>query len=293
MIWGQMGRVAIALLAVAIGAAPLAGDAPSAVTGALLDYSVKAGDTLYAVAARSGVDVATIAADNELRVDAPLSVGQRLRLGARHIVPQGVAGDTLVVNVPQRHAFVWDGEAIRALPVAVGRRSWPTPAGVMTIVDKEANPTWDVPASIREEARRAGKELPDRVPPGPANPLGAFWLRLSGGGVGLHGTNAPSSIYKAVTHGCVRLHPDDISWLFPRVAVGTKVLVVYQPILLAEAGGEIWLEVHPDVYGRGRDPRAEVQRLADMAGLTSGLDWQAVGAVLAAQHGVARAVGRQ
>jgi L,D-transpeptidase ErfK/SrfK len=293
MDWVLMRRLAVVLLVYATGAKALASSAPAVVTGALLDYTVKAGDTLYAVAARSGVDIATIAADSELRVDARLSPGQRIRLDARHVVPSGVAADTLVVNVPQRHAFVRDGEAIRALPVAVGQRSWPTPRGAMTIVDKETDPTWDVPASIREEARRAGKELPERVPPGPNNPLGAFWLRLSGGGVGLHGTNAPSSIYKAVTHGCVRLHPDDVAWLYPRVDVGTKVLLIYQPILLAEARGDIWLEVHPDVYGRGRDRRAEVQRLAEIAGLASSLDWDVVAATLAAQHGVARAVGRR
>jgi hypothetical protein len=69
--------------------------------------------------------------------------------------------------------------------------------------------------------------------------------------------------------------------------------LIYQPILLAEARGDIWLEVHPDVYGRGRDRRAEVQRLAEIAGLASSLDWDAVAATLAAQHGVARAVGRR
>lgn len=274
------------------GAAPQAAEGQTLLTGAVRDHQVQAGETLYAIAARIGVDVATIAADNGLRADGRLAIGQRLRLDARHIVPAGVAPDTIVINLPQRHAFVSDGGEIRALPVAVGKRSWPTPAGAMTIVEKETNPTWDVPASIREEARRGGRELPLRVPPGPDNPLGAFWMRLSEGSVGLHGTNAPSSIYKAVTHGCIRFHPDDIAWLYPRVPVGTKVVLVYQPILLTPFDGGIWLEAHPDIYGRLRDPRAEVRRLAEAAGLTSQLDWTAVERVLAARHGVARPVGQ-
>src|SRR5207244_4257585 len=58
-----------------------------------------------------------------------------------------------------------------------------------------------------------GKPVLTHVPPSPANPLGKYWLGLSIPGVGIHGTNAPSSIYNLQTHGCIRLHPDDIEKL--------------------------------------------------------------------------------
>ena len=152
-----------------------------------------------------------------------------------------------------------------AIPVAVGRPQWATPRGSFTIVLREENPTWDVPRSILDEARRRGRSHPARVPPGPDNPLGAFWLGLSQGSIGLHGTNAPSSIYSFASHGCVRLHPDDIAWLFPRVAVGDRVELIYEPVLLAAVGAQVFLEVHRDAYqlaatDPGAGPRAGRRR---------------------------------
>ncbi len=79
--------------------------------------------------------------------------------------------------------------------MAVGRADWQTPLGDFTIVIKEEDPTWDVPLSIQQEMRRAGKRVVKSVPPGPANPLGRFWLGLSLDSVGIHGTIAPLSIY--------------------------------------------------------------------------------------------------
>lgn len=86
--------------------------------------------------------------------------------------------------------------------------------------------------------------------PGPDNPLGRHWLGLSLPGVGIHGTNQPTSIYRFTTHGCIRLHPDDAADLFDLVDVGTTVDIIYAPVLLAIEGGDAVLEVHPDVYGR-------------------------------------------
>ena len=69
---------------------------------------------------------------------------------------------------------------------------------------------WIVPESIQEEMRREGKDVLTRVPPGPDNPLGRHWIGLSIGGIGIHGTIAPSSVYHFRSHGCIRLHPDDV-----------------------------------------------------------------------------------
>ncbi len=184
-----------------------------ALTGGVSIHEVVRGDTLSSLSARLGVGVRALAADNGLADTAVLRAGSRLQIDNRHIVPAAVAAAPLVVNLPQRMAFHRNA-AVTAIPVAVGRPQWATPRGSFTIVLREENPTWDVPRSILEEARRRGRSHPARVPPGPANPLGAFWLGLSQGGIGLHGTNVPSSIYSFASHGCIRLHPDDIAWLF-------------------------------------------------------------------------------
>jgi L,D-transpeptidase ErfK/SrfK len=252
-------------------------------------HVVSSGDTLQALAARAGVDVATIAAENGLANGHALVPGQRLVVDNRHIVPAGRDDASIVVNLPQRMLFYF-GQAVAGLPVAVGRRTWQTPISEYHVVMLEREPTWDVPESILAEARRLGRTLPRSVPPGPANPLGHFWIGLSGGAVGIHGTNAPSSIYGAVTHGCMRLHPDDVAWLFPQVTAGMTVRTVYKPVLLADIGGRVFLEVHPDVYRRAPNALDAAQALASERGLTGRIDWAVAARVVASHDGVARDV---
>jgi L,D-transpeptidase ErfK/SrfK len=258
-------------------------------TGTVATRVVERGDTLQTLAARAGVDVATVVADSGLTSAHALASGQPLVIDNRHIVPVNRGAAAIVVNLPQRMLFFFDRTVV-GLPVAVGRRTWSTPLSEFQVVTLETDPTWDVPASIRAEAQRLGRTLPASVPPGPANPLGRFWIGLSGGAVGIHGTNAPSSIYGAVTHGCMRLHPDDIAWLFPRVSTGMTVRTVYEPVLLADIGGRVFLEVHPDVYRRQANALAAVQALAADRGLTGRIDWAAAARVVALRHGVARDV---
>ena len=285
-----IGCVVLATAAAVPSASPQAGNP---LTGSVRTYSVVRGDTLRRIGARFGVDLETLAADNQLPSRAVLKTGQSLRVDNRHIVPPVLEPGLLLINIPQRMAFLDSGRGVEGVPVAVGRRDWRTPLGPFTIVVAEENPTWDVPISIQEEARRAGKSLPTKVPPGPDNPLGEFWLGLSFGGIGLHGTNAPASVYGAVTHGCIRMHPEDVARLFTRVAVGTAGRTIYEPVLMTAAGGEIYLEVHRDVYGLATaDPRTRARALADALGLTQWVDWDAADRVIEAHHGVARPVAR-
>ena len=285
-----MGSVTIAIVLVN----PSAPDAQAvqAITGGDTVYTVVEGDTLRALASRFGVDPGVIAADNGLKPNATVPVGQRLRIDNRHIVPSVIEPGMLVVNVPQRMLFYDDEGNTSGVPVAVGTAAWRTPTQPFTIVTKEVDPTWEVPVSIQEEARRAGKSLPAVVPPGPKNPLGRFWLGLSIPSVGIHGTNAPSSIYRVTTHGCIRVGPDDIASLFSRVAVGTRGVVIYEPILLAMTDHDVFLEVHADVYRRlGVSPIAAARALAAAAGVEDAIDWAIAEGVVSAREGVARSVG--
>ena len=284
-------QLACALLLLMVGPVSSASQEPSPhpLTGAVTRHVVQSGDTLRALAARAGVDVATVVAENRLSNPHVLSPGQALIIDNRHIVPATRGGAAIVVNLPQRMLFFFDS-TVAGLPVAVGRRTWATPVSEFQIATRETDPTWDVPASIRAEAQRLGRTLPASVPPGPENPLGRFWIGLTGGAVGIHGTNAPSSIYGAVTHGCMRLHPDDVAWLFPRVTVGMTVRTVYEPVLLADIGGRIYLEVHPDVYRREPNALAAVKAMAAGRGLTGRIDWAAAARVVGLRHGIARDV---
>lgn len=263
------------------------------VIGGDFPYTAKPGDSLALIGARFGVDPGRLARENGLAPPARLSVGQRLRVENRHVVPE-VVREGVVINVPQRLLFFFrEGMLAAWCPVALGRRDWQTPTGLFEVVSKRHKPTWHVPRSIQEEMRRKGEPVRTVVPPGPENPLGEHWIGLSGSFCGIHGTNAPSSIYTFRTHGCVRLHPDDVADLFSRVSIGTTVEVIYEPVLLArQPDGAVFLEVNPDVYGRTGSLRAAFDRLAARDGLANLVDPAQVDDLLARHEGIALKVNR-
>jgi L,D-transpeptidase ErfK/SrfK len=264
-------------------------DAVAVMTGGRFVYTVKAGDSLTLVSARFGVDLAFLVALNRLDPNTRLRVGQTLLVDNRHLIPEVPDGrpTAIVINIPQRLLFHTDTTgAVSVYPVGLGRPGWPTFAGPFRVASLETNPVWDVPPSIQEEMRRSGMPVLTRVPPGPANPLGRFWIGLDRPGYGIHGTNAPASIYRFQTHGCIRLHPADVARLFPAITIGTSGQIVYEPILLTRApDATIWLEAHPDVYRRVRDALAAVRELASREEVEADIDWQVVGKVLHMRHG--------
>jgi L,D-transpeptidase ErfK/SrfK len=263
------------------------------VTGGDAEYTVQPGDFLIAIGARFGVAAKVLAQQNAIPYEAYIHPGQRLRIHNPHIVPATPA-DGILINIPQRMLFhLRQGNLAGAYPVGLGKATWPTPEGEFKIVTRETNKTWKVPKSIQEEMRREQKIVRKEVPPGPDNPLGAHWLGLSLAGYGIHGTIAPSSVFHFQSHGCIRLHPDDVADLFDQVRAGTAGRIVYQPILLAVVeDGRILLEVHRDIYSHGIDPAQIVSDLAAANGLSQYIDWPSVQAVIAAQDGLAREVGR-
>jgi L,D-transpeptidase ErfK/SrfK len=254
-------------------------------------YTVKRGDSLSSVSARLGIPRSTLARANALRADAWLRLGQRLLIDNRHVVP-ALREDGILINVPQRVLFYFEtGTLVAWYPVALGSPDWQTPLGTSHVATKETDPVWDVPVSIQEEMQRKGQKVKKRFAPGPANPLGKFWMGLTPGSCGIHATNAPASIYQFRSHGCIRLHPDDAADLFARVTIGTPVEIVYEPVLLARTeGGRLFLEVHPDVYDRAPDARETVRQLAERNGLTSVPDEDLVERELRDCAGVAREI---
>jgi L,D-transpeptidase ErfK/SrfK len=262
--------------------------------GAQFFYIVQPGESLTSIGARFGVAARVLAQDNGLQLSSRLKIGQELRVDNRHIVPLALQ-EGVLINLPQRLLFhLVQGTPVIYYPVGLGRPDWPTRTGAFTILSKEENPVWDVPKSIQQEMRRCGQTVRTQVPPGPDNPLGQYWLGLSLAGYGIHGTIAPASIYQFRSHGCIRLHPDHIADLFARVSIGTPGSIIYAPVLLAQVtGDQIYLEVHRDVYKRGREPLAAVQRLSVLWGLGPRLNWQRVEEVVRLKDGVAREVSRQ
>lgn len=258
----------------------------TALTGSVFEYAVATGDTLGSISARFGAGVTAIVELNGIRRQDKLVPGQVLTIDNRHLA---VVEDRfqITLNIPQRLLFLAEGDTVSAFPIAVGLRSWPTPVGSFTVVDKEENPTWDVPVSIQQEMRAKGKPVITRMPPSPENPLGMHWIRTSLPGIGIHGTIAPSSIYNYASHGCIRMHPDDVALLFEKVAPGTTGASIYRPVTIARIDDRVFVEAHPDGYRRGPLALAHVQAMAERDGYAEMVDWPAVERVLRLQRGLA------
>lgn len=129
-------------------------------------------------------------------------------------------------------------------PIGIGRIGWATPTGSTGVTYKATDPVWWPPPSIRAEHREMGDPLPAKVPPGPDNPLGEYVLGLGMPGYLIHGTNKPYGVGMRVSHGCIRLYPEDIQKLFDGVSVGTPVHIVDQPYLVGWLDGALYLEAH-------------------------------------------------
>jgi L,D-transpeptidase ErfK/SrfK len=258
--------------------------------GGELVYTVVKGDSQTLVGAKLGVDPGSIAAANGLSPRAWLRIGQKLKIDNRHLVPR-LLPDGILINIPQRMLFFFrEGKLVRAFPVAVGRPDWQTPAGSYHVLEKIVDKTWKVPPSIQKEMHRKGERVRRSVPPGPQNPLGRHWMRISPD-CGIHATNAPASIYRFGTHGCIRLQPENAEELFQKISVGAPVEVIYQPVLLGRAGDTLYLESSPDPYGEVAAPLDLARAMAAEAGWTKAIDWEKAAQVIGAHDGIARPVG--
>lgn len=220
------------------------------------------GDIRY-VEARSDETLIDIAREFDLGYDQIVKANPAINRwlpddGAKVSIPQlyilpGTVRRGLVLNIAELRLYFYDtpkkGQPTEVLtfPVSIGRMDWRTPLGTTKVVAKERNPAWRPPRSIREEHARDGDPLPEVIPGGsPENPLGSFALRLGIPTYLIHGVDARKAfgIGMRVTHGCVRMYPEDIERLFGLVSVNTPVVIVDEPIKLGRLGERVFLSVH-------------------------------------------------
>ncbi len=186
--------------------------------------------------------------------------GTPIILPTRFILPDAPR-EGIVLNLSEMRLYYYppagtDGQrVVHTYPVSIGRMDWKTPLGVTRVTSKEIDPPWRPPASIKAEHAAQGDILPDVVPGGPDNPLGRHALRLALPSYLIHGTNRPYGIGMRVTHGCVRMYPEDIEHLFGMVPVGTTVRIIDQPIKVGRLHGEIFVEMHEPLEEEDNPPR--------------------------------------
>ncbi len=173
--------------------------------------------------------------------------GTKIILPTRFVLPHAPRRG-IVINLPELRLYYFpDGDAGRVIthPISIGRMEWRTPLGLTEVHSKVENPTWYPPQSIRDEYAAQNRTLEAVVPPGPDNPLGKHAMRLALPGYLIHGTNMPAGVGMRVTHGCIRMFPEDIESLYADVPVGTPVRIVNQPVKLGRSGTDYYLEAHP------------------------------------------------
>lgn len=206
-------------------------------------------DTLLDIARRFDVGYNEIVTANpDLDPWLP-GTGKRVLVPNRFILPDA-PHKGIVINLAEMRLYYYPPKKKNQLqqvithPIGVGREGWTTPLGKTRIIQKKKDPTWTPPASILAEHLEKGDPLPKVVPAGPDNPLGAYAMRLGMPGYLLHGTNRPFGVGMRVSHGCIRLFPEDIESLFGIVAVNTPVEILYQPYKAALDGTDLYLEAH-------------------------------------------------
>ena len=179
-------------------------------------------DTLLDIARRHGFgyqDMKLINPDVDMWLPGE---GQKVVLPSQFILPVAPR-EGLILNIPEMRLYYYPAKEkgkpreVITYPLGVGREGWSTPYISTKIIEKKANPNWYPPESIRQEHEEAGDPLPKIVKAGPDNPLGAYAMRLGLPEYLIHGTNRPFGVGMRVSHGCIRLYPEDIEALFSLV----------------------------------------------------------------------------
>jgi len=260
------------------------------VIGRVAIIRIEKDDTLPDIARHFGLGINTISAANpDIDIWVP-EAGERILLPMSFILPD-THREGIVINLAAMRLFAFYGNgdplAVSTYPVGIGTAERPTPTGQMHVTHKKSRPTWYVPASIAEEHRQKGDPLPPEVPPGPLNPLGEHALYLNKPAYLIHGTNKPASIGLRATNGCIRLYPEDVKRLFENSPVESPVNIVYQPYLVGQRDGIVYMEVHKPFDASDttelKKAYTTLRNIEENSGYT--LDWPKVEAVVAEARG--------
>jgi L,D-transpeptidase ErfK/SrfK len=281
-------------------------DPGTQVVGEDLHLQTHYSDTLVEIARNYGLGYEEIVRANP-KVDPWLpGEGTAIVIPGRHILPPGPR-DGIVVNIPEHRLYYFpkprkgQTPTVVTYPVSIGKMDWHTPLGLTHVVSKQKNPVWNPPASVRAEHLANGDPLPSgSIGPGPDNPLGLFAMRLAvhPGDYLIHGTNNPLAVGMAVTHGCIRMYPEDVAAIFPTVAVGTKVYLINVPLKVAFVDGDLLLEAHAPVDAQGQTVAPVVgdfeQMLNQVLGnTTTAVNWDIAVETLQKADGIPVLVGLQ
>ncbi len=191
------------------------------------------------------------------------TAGEKIQLQSERLLPDAPRTG-LVLNLPEFRLYYFPkpqndkAATVITHPISIGRQDWDTPLGQTKIIQKKENPTWTPPESIKKEHAAKGDPLPDVVAAGPNNPLGLYAMRLGIPGYLIHSTNKPYGVGLRVSHGCIRMYPEDIAKLFPIIKINTAVTIVNQAVKVGWYKNSLYIEVHPPLEEHQSDDLLEI-----------------------------------
>lgn len=256
------------------------------VIGGLAKIRARDNDTLPDIARHFGLGYDDIIIANPHLDPWLLKSGESVLLPMQFILPDADRSG-IILNLSSMRLFHFENSHVTTYPIGVGRDDWGTPKGLTKVISKTKDPVWRVPASILREHAQMGDPLPRVVPAGKENPLGEYAMRLSIPSYLIHGTNKPYGVGMQVTHGCIRLYPENIEPLFQATDVGTPVKIIDQPYLLAWHQGALYLEAHKPINKTNKLKKTLEKRANELVEKhQTEIDWQKVETVLERANGI-------
>jgi L,D-transpeptidase ErfK/SrfK len=258
---------------------PKKGPPTDTVIGQVRAYRIRKGDTLIDLARYYSLGYNEIVEANPGIDPWVPPAGAVILLPTEWVLPC-CTFEGVIVNIPEMRLFYYTRSPgdpgttiVHTYPVGLGRDDWRTPNGKFKIRGKTVNPQWNIPDSIRKE-HIAERNDPRTFIPGGAedNPLGKYRIELTLPMYGIHGTNIPWGVGMQVSHGCVRLYPEDIARLFPLIPVGTPGEFVYQPVKVGARAGAVFVESHRDIYSYAPAVHREASTALARASLADRVD---------------------
>lgn len=268
--------------------------ASNSVVGNIQIVQSQPNDTLFKIARQyeMGWDE-IVEANPKIKKYGKLRAGTAVTIPSSFILPD-TSHNGIIINLPEKRLYYYPPHlsVVITEPIAIGIYGWPTPQFIGTVLEKQKDPVWVVPDSIQAEEIEKGLSPKTIVPPGPDNPLGQYALRLSAWSILIHGTNSITSIGKRASHGCIRMYPEDIEYLFQKIDTETPVRIIDEPFKIGWRDNLLYLEIHPSlIESRGTTVHERVAQVFDMIMAATNynksiVDWESVKNTLIRQTGM-------
>jgi L,D-transpeptidase ErfK/SrfK len=251
---------------------------PVTVIGEVKMYRIRRGDTLMDLARLYSLGYNEIVEANPGLDPWVPPTGATVILPTQWVLPC-CSYSGLVVNIPEMRLFFYrrgpspGTTEVFTYPVGLGRDDWQTPTGSFRVSGKTINPQWNIPESIRKEHIAERGDYRTFIPGGaPDNPLGNRRLELTLPMYRIHGTDIPWGVGMQVSHGCIRLYPEDIERLFPIVPIGTHGQFTYQTVKVGRMNGTVFAEMHEDIYSKNPAIFRQALGIVEQRGLVDQID---------------------